>query len=243
MTKLIALCDGHGMQTAGKRTPLISELGRFIHENEFNRAVVKLLDVELKRCGFRTLLVAPNDSDTPLDTRINLANKANADAYISVHYNAFDGTFAGPDPEGISVHIFPGSTVSRKLAECVHAELIKGTKQKNRGIISSNFAVLRDTKMMAILSENGFMDNKREAMMMIEPSFQKEVAVEHAKGICKCFNVAYKAEAIALVKPVSNKKTFFRIVTGSFSDEKNAEARQKALEDKGFDSFIEKYEK
>lgn len=68
MSELIALCDGHGMETAGKRTPMFSD-GTFMRENEFNRAVVALLDVHLKRCGFRTLIVAPTDIDTPLRTR------------------------------------------------------------------------------------------------------------------------------------------------------------------------------
>lgn len=73
--KLIALDDGHGMQTAGKRTPPIPELGgRVMLENEFNRAVVKFLDVELRRCGFNTLLVAPTDVDTSLKARTDLVN-------------------------------------------------------------------------------------------------------------------------------------------------------------------------
>ena len=47
--KLIALDDGHGMETAGKRTPSIAELNnRVIKENEFNRSVVAYLDKELK---------------------------------------------------------------------------------------------------------------------------------------------------------------------------------------------------
>ena len=45
--------------------------------------------------------------------------------------------------------------------------------------------------MPAILSENGFMDNKREAILMTNPHFQLEVAQEHAKGICKYFDVKY----------------------------------------------------
>lgn len=33
----VALDDGHGLETAGKETPIIPELGRRIKENEFNR--------------------------------------------------------------------------------------------------------------------------------------------------------------------------------------------------------------
>jgi len=194
VAKLIALDDGHGMETAGKRTPMINELGRFVRENEFNRAVISLLDKELQRCGFRTLLVAQGDSDVPLLTRTNLANSLKADAYVSIHYNAFDGTFVAPNPEGLSVHVYPGSVSARRLGECVLKYLRQGTPQVIRGIKESDFHVLRKTSMVAVLTENGFMDNKAEAMRMLDPAFQKEVAVEHAQGICEYFGVAYVPE-------------------------------------------------
>jgi len=230
MAKLIALDDGHGMETAGKRTPAIPELGgRVIHENEFNREVVKYLDAELKRCGFNTLMVAPGDDDTSLSARTNLANAKGADAYISIHYNAFDGTFNGNDPEGLSIHIYPGSVQGRKLAECVLKYLKEGTAQKNRGIIESNFYVLRETNMPAILSENGFMDNKREALLMLNVDFQKEVAREHAKGICDYFGVKYVPESTG---------SLYRVQTGAFSKKTNADKLAAELKKKGFDTYI-----
>lgn len=193
---LIALDDGHGMNTAGKETPNIAELGRRIKENEFNRAVVALLDKELKRCGFETVLVAPTDADTPLKARTDKANKANADAYISIHFNAFRGTFEPPTAEGITVYVYNGhiNKEAGKLAGCIAKYLKQGTKQKFRRISEANFHVLRETKMIAVLTENGFMDNKREALLMIDEDFQKEVAREHCQGICDYFGVAYVAE-------------------------------------------------
>ena len=235
MAKLIALDDGHGMETAGKRTPAIPELGgRVIRENEFNREVVKYLDIELKRCGFKTLLVAPTDEDTPLSTRTNLANSRKADAFISIHYNAYDGNFDGYDPEGLSVHIYPGSKEGRKLAECVLKYLKEGTPQKNRGIVESNFHVLRETNMPAILSENGFMDNKREALLMLNVDFQKEVAREHAKGICDYFGVKYVPESTTS----STTGSLYRVQTGAFSKKINADKLAAELKKKGFDTYI-----
>ncbi|MCA0983738.1 N-acetylmuramoyl-L-alanine amidase [Halobacillus yeomjeoni] len=194
--KLIALDDGHGMATAGKRTPYIPELGRAIKENEFNRAVVKFLKKELERCGFDTLLVAPTDKDVPLKERTDLANRKKADAYIAVHYNAFDGSFQGADPSGIEVYVYPGykNKPAGKLAAAIAKHLKQGTQQNFRGIKEANFHVLRETDMIAVLTENGYMDNKREALLMIDPLFQKEVAIEHAKGICEYFNVKYVPE-------------------------------------------------
>lgn len=55
----VALDDGHGINTAGKRTPYIAEMNREIRENEFNSAVVDMLKEELDRCGIKSILVAP----------------------------------------------------------------------------------------------------------------------------------------------------------------------------------------
>lgn len=72
---LIALDDGHGLGTAGKRTPYIPSIGRKIRENEFNERVTIFLKMELERCGYRTLLTAPTDADTPLKTRTDAASE------------------------------------------------------------------------------------------------------------------------------------------------------------------------
>ncbi|MDQ0418575.1 N-acetylmuramoyl-L-alanine amidase [Croceifilum oryzae] len=188
MAYLVALDDGHGLSpkpTSGKRTPNIPGIG-VIYENQFNRAVVNFLDVELKRCGFRTILVAPTDIDTPLDQRVSVANRNGADAYVAVHYNAGGGS-------GVETYHFPNSTKGQRLARLVHAQVIKGTPQKDRGVKTANFYVLRKTSMPATLIEFGFMDDPGliEAKRMIDPAFQKECAVETAKGVCQYFGVDY----------------------------------------------------
>jgi N-acetylmuramoyl-L-alanine amidase len=190
---LIALDDGHGIGTAGKRTPYIPSLGRQIKENEFNAAVTFYLKEELERCGFRTLLTAPTDYDTPLTMRTNLANSMGADILISNHFNAMDGEFDGhgKDPEGMSIHIYPGAKNGRKLAEHVAHYLRGGTKQKYRGIVEQNLHMTREFNRAAILIENGFMDNEREALLMVNEDFQRECAMEQAQGVCKYFGVSY----------------------------------------------------
>jgi LysM repeat protein len=123
--------------------------------------------------------------------------KANVVAiYVSIHFNALDGTFEGSNPSGFSVHIYKGQKgkESGKLAQCIIDELKGGTKQINRGVVEQDLYITRETVMPAALSENGFMDNEVEANLMINPSFQKEVAVEHAMGICKYFGIPYVAE-------------------------------------------------
>lgn len=201
MSFLIALDDGHGANTPGKRSPIIPELGRAIRENEFNKSVVNLLDQELKRCGFRTLLVAPTDEDTPLVTRTALANRNKADAYISVHYNAGGGS-------GVEIYCYPGSAKGKKLAQLIHKHVKGGTPQRDRGVKSANFHVLRETKMPAVLIEYGFMDDPQliEARRMLDPSFQKECAIETARGICEYFGMRYISET------QSKPKAMYRVL-------------------------------
>ncbi len=195
MKYLVALDDGHGARTPGKRTPPLKALnGASVRENTFNSAVTALLKIALERCGVDVLCVAPTDEDTPLKQRVAVANEAKADLYVSIHYDAYDGKFDAYDPEGHTVYINPGSKEGRRLGESVLKYLSKGTPQKNRGIKEAPFYVLKYTDMPAILTENGFMDNEREALLMVDPDFQKEVAEEHAQGICYYLGVPYVKE-------------------------------------------------
>jgi N-acetylmuramoyl-L-alanine amidase len=192
MSKLIAIDDGHGMETAGKRTPAIAELGgRVIKENEYNRAVAEKLSAILRACGFRTMFTAPETGDTSLGTRVSRANSAGADLLVSIHYNANTGSFATNKASGVEV-LAGSSTASVKLAGLVVSELAKGTAQKNRGVKDGSWLAINKVNCPMILVEGGFMDDKQEAMLMINSSFQQECAEEIAKGICKYYGVAYK---------------------------------------------------
>lgn len=208
---LIALDDGYGMSTAGKRTPplrsdlyidgkLVRKKGEVIKENEFNRAVVAYLEKALKRCGFDVLLVAQTDADTSLATRVSCANVANADAYISKHYNALGSTWQSK-AKGLVIIIHNSSQAKTKvLAKNVHEELWKLHKDHNctnygvrtdTDISGFSLYVLRNTNMPAILTESGFMDSVVEYKDMLDPTFQKNDAEVTCKGICKTFGVTY----------------------------------------------------
>ncbi|TFE30848.1 N-acetylmuramoyl-L-alanine amidase family protein [Cohnella luojiensis] len=193
MAKLIALCDGHGMETAGKRTPLLPN-GVVMRENEFNRRVVALLDVHLKRCGFRTLLVAQTDVDTPLRARTDAANAAKADLYLSVHANAF-GAGGLNSVRGIETFHRLGSVEGAKAAVTLHRSLLGGTKLPNRGVKTADFHVLRETRMPAVLVECGFMTNVEEAALLRSEAYRVECAEELARGVCEYFGLPFVREA------------------------------------------------
>ncbi|MBU5331400.1 N-acetylmuramoyl-L-alanine amidase [Anaerocolumna aminovalerica] len=221
---LIAVDSGHGMSTAGKRTPPLPEpwfnkkKGDVIREKEFNKPTAEYLISALERCGFETINVSPGTEDIPLKDRYTAANNAKADLYISKHYNALNDKWANPNdkkiPNGIETIISQyASGNSKKLAELVQAELVKEHKRTNRGVKTDigqsgiNIAVLRNTDMPAILTESGFMDNLEEARTMLDPEFQKADAEATCRGICKYFGVEYIPEKDGYVPatPINQK--------------------------------------
>lgn len=209
MSYLIAIDDGHGMQTAGKRTPILpsgykSETGNFMHENEFNRKVAYYLNIELKRCGFNTILVAPTDADTSLAQRVNTANNAKAHFYISIHANANTSTWGNWG--GIETYTYKLSGASYNAGKIIHKYLMQGTPLKDRGVKDgSGLYVIRNTNMPAVLVELGFMDSLTDFKYLLMDSYRRECAIEICKGICEYFGVAYKGGTVS--KPAAATQT------------------------------------
>ena len=188
--KLIAIDDGHGRETAGKRTPIFAD-GAVMLENEFNEAVAEYLEQELKAYGFNALRVSPETTDTPLETRVKRANSANADCYISIHANAFGTDWN--EASGIETWVFSGAKNggdTYRLAEALQSRLIQNTARKNRGVKTSGaLYVLNATKMPAALLECGFMTNREEAFLLRQDSYRRSCAKAICQGLCDYFGI------------------------------------------------------
>ena len=192
---LIAIDDGHGMETAGKRTPAFSD-GRILRENEFNSAVAEYLAKDLERNGFDVLMVAPGDQDTALKTRVQRANDTRAAAYISIHANAFGSNWN--EAKGVETWIYekimPDSETYR-FAKGIHDALIKATGLRDRGMKrSSDLYVLKNTRMHAALLECGFMTNKEEAALLMDDAYRRKCGEAICRGVCTFYNRKYKEE-------------------------------------------------
>ena len=208
----VSIDAGHGLNTPGKRTPkLLRDLvvdgktlkkkGNIIHEFEFNILVAKSLKKALERHGIDVKIV--NDetgkTDTPLSTRASRANAFNSDLHISCHYNAVGSCVSfQTKAKGLLVLKTKGcQSKSNKLADCVH-NAIKGNYSHTYGVgvdtqwSGFTLAILRQTKMPAILIEHGFMDYEKEAMKMLDPSWYNKLAEDTCKGVCNYLGIKYK---------------------------------------------------
>ncbi len=189
---LVALDDGHGTETAGKRTPAFPD-GSVMKENEFNSKVAAYLKEALERCGFAVLLVAPEDTDTALKTRVVRANDANADAYISIHANAYGSDWNSANGmESIIYEKIMGHSKTYEFAQNIHTALIAGTGRRDRGIKrSGDLYVLKNTKMHAVLLECGFMTNREEAELLKSDSYRRKCAENICRGVCAFYKIEY----------------------------------------------------
>ena len=158
--------NGHGgvidgvYQTQGKRSPVWPD-GEVLYEGEFNRAIVDRLMVLCEANSIDAVNLVATRKDISLSERVETANKLAKSSdkpciYVSIHANGFDQESAN----GWSVYTSNGTTKSDEIAKIL---LDKATAEfpdeYMRGIKESNFYVLKNTSMPAILSENFFMTN------------------------------------------------------------------------------------
>lgn len=169
-----------------------------------------------------------------LSERANLANDWGADFFLSIHINAGGGT-------GFESYIYNGSVSSATIAyqNVMHQEIMKAISGvKDRGKKRANFAVVRETKMPAILTENLFIDNKTDAAKLKSEQFLLQVAHGHAQGIVKAFGLKKKANPQPQPQQKVSDGKLYRVQVGAFADRKNAERLAEELKKKGYPVFI-----
>ena len=178
----IMLDAGHGPNTTGKRTP-----DGKMKEFEFNEVVAQLVKKELTAFGLIVMNSHDNKRDVPLKERTALANKMGVDAFISIHANAFGTTWNNANGIETFTYTKP-SEQSVILASLIQNSLCSITGRTNRGVKRANFAVVRDTRMPAVLVECGFMTNKDEAILLQSMNYRMRCAKALAFAILCWFD-------------------------------------------------------
>lgn len=195
---LIAGNDEHGLEplpTIGKRTPVMPYVGRNFYENEFNKEAKRYFLEACARQGFRTLDVKPGNQDLSLTARAQIVNSNKATLLVTFAYNAagMDSVFSSASGYEVyysTINSYPSK--SKSLANKIIDHLDEGVSQKSRGVKTANFYMLRAVNCPSALIEAGFMTNYREAKLMMDPDFQKQVGEEACHGVCDYLGVCYK---------------------------------------------------
>lgn len=191
---LWCLDNGHGSLQAGKRSPVFDDGETQFFEYEFNRDIVNRIIKKLDVIGVKYFNVVPEiEVDAFLKERVARANKVKSDLdkiFVSVHSNAGSADDAGwtaPGTSGIETWYYLNSSTGKKLAAVFQRHLVDELADwKNRKLKAAKgnqIYVLSATKMPAILTENGFFNNKAQALDLMKDEVRQKIADAHVAAI------------------------------------------------------------
>lgn len=155
---LVCIDPGHGGKDPGCNTEERLEKDDVL-------ALGLAMRAAMEKLGMKVIMTREDDTFIPLDERCEIANKADATYYISVHRNIYgDSSVYGNE-------IWKSSNASDEastLADNLMSALEQAGIQKNRGVRegsqdhNGDYAVLRNSKMPSVLLEMGFLQNKKD---------------------------------------------------------------------------------
>lgn len=128
-------------------------------ESDDNLRLTLAIGNILKGCGINIIYTRSSDVFIPLGERSVISNNAHADLFISLHRNSSENAAAN----GFETHVYTSpSQTSVNLASNIMSRIANTNIQNNRGILHSNFSVLRQTNAPAVLVEANFISNTRD---------------------------------------------------------------------------------
>lgn len=171
--KLVVIIDpGHG----GKDSGALGIGG--VQEKDVILPIGKRIAEILERNGIQVIMTRDSDFFVSLPGRVTIAERANADAFVSIHANS-----AGenrPEVNGLETyHYNTGLT----LARIVHSKILRSLNVRDREVRKARFYVLRKNSMPAILVETGYLTGRNDVAKLRTTAYQNQMAEAIAQGI------------------------------------------------------------
>lgn len=151
-----------------------------LRESEVVLDISRQVAALLKQQGVEAVLTRQRDEEIELEPRVQFAERADADVFVSIHANAFSASRS--DVNGIETYYTAGGS-GQSLARLVQDSLLQELGARDRGVKTANFYVIRNTSMPAILVETGFVTGAEDAARLSSTSGRSRIARAIAKGI------------------------------------------------------------
>lgn len=195
--RTVVLDPGHGGFDKGAISP-------YGYEKDYALDVARQLRPMLQAKGFRVIMTRETDVFVPLEVRAHIANETSDSLFVSIHFNATDRDPAATGfeiysltPRGApstyedgltlaSVNLQNGTakdSASIELSTCIYHSLVGQIGEFDRGIKRARFAVLRLTKIPAVLVEGGFLTERGESRLIASSDWRKHLAEAICSGI------------------------------------------------------------
>ena len=188
----ILIDNGHGLMTAGKRSP-----DGLFREPFYNREIARRVVSDLVDRGYDAELLVPEDDDISLAERVRRVNaacfllgKQNV-ILVSIHVNAAGNGTKWLNATGWSIYTCKGQTESDRLAEILCEAAIKNFPGRRIRTDFSDgdsdweesFYLLRKSLCVAVLTENFFQDCFSDVQYLQSRAGKQAVVDTHVEGI------------------------------------------------------------
>lgn len=183
----IFLDPGHGAHDPGA-------VGKKSKEKDNVLKVGLRLKTLLEAAGHTVKMSRSTDVFIPLSTRASMANSWGADYFVSLHNNSATAAASGFET---FIHNGPVQSKTSGFQAAIHKAIASKIGIHDRGRKRANYAVLRETRMPAVLIEYAFISHAGDEDILINKV--EQLAQWTAEGIT--------AYAGGTVKPAATKPT------------------------------------
>jgi len=198
--RTIVIDPGHGGKDSGTKSGISAE-----SEKHYTLDWARRLEPLLASRGWNVVLTRTTDIEVPLAERVAVADRVNADLFLSLHFNSSipSREFSGLEtycltPTGMPSNLLRGyeddpreshpnnafDDQNMQLASRLHRSLLQATGALDRGVRRARFmAVLRGQHRPAVLIEGGYLSNPGEAHKIASPEYRQALAQGVAKAL------------------------------------------------------------
>lgn len=196
--KRIVIDAGHGGHDSGARNDAYG-----LQEKDLTLDVSRRLKQMLERAGYEVVMTRDSDIYIPLKQRPDVANRANADLFLSLHFNAagsatahgfesfaltpqYQASSKFPKPESRDNVAYEGNKQdpwNALISYHVQRSLVKRLGGPDRGLKRARFLVLKHLDCPGVLVELGFVTNPSTAQKLRTATFRQTLAQSLFEGI------------------------------------------------------------
>ena len=132
----------------------------------------------LQQKGVQVRMTRSSDYFVSLPGRVQIANRAGADIFVSIHANSMG--MSRPDVNGLETYYY--STGSH-LARTIHNTILRSVSIGDRRVRRARFYVLRKSAMPAVLVEVGYLTGRQDIVNLRSSRYHTQMARAIADGI------------------------------------------------------------
>lgn len=173
--RIVVIVDpGHGGKDSGA-----PGIGGLLEKDVILPIGLRVAQV-LQKNGIQVVMTRDRDYFVDLKPRVDMAERVNADLFVSIHANSIDSR---PDVNGLEVYYYDSGY---RLAEAVRRAILQNISTiKDRGTRKARFYVLRKSSMPSILVETGYMTGREDNPRLGTREYQNRMGDAIAEGVLR----------------------------------------------------------